>query len=357
MDNKPSFFNDLMSTSVKNGASDIHLMSGSQPIMRIHGRLESYMMVETLTPEKVMDIVLSLMNPSQREIFLKDLELDFSIKMAGIGRFRANAYYQKNTAAISLRFIPDRIATLGELALPDICRAFAKLRQGFVLVTGPTGTGKSTTLAAIIDEINTTRQEHIVTIEDPIEFVHENKKSFISQRELGGDTKSWDNALRSVLRQDPNVVYIGEMRDAPTMQAAMTVAETGHLVFATLHTNSAGQSIERIVDSFPTEVQSQILLQLSMVLEAILSQRLVPTIDGKRVLASEILVVTPAVRNNIRESKTFQLDNIIQTSGNLGMSLLENSLAELVNKGVVDKNVAMEYAIRPSLLNKLLGGR
>jgi len=297
------------------------------------------------------------MNQNQKEVFLKELELDFSVSMAGKARFRANAYFQKGTPAISLRFIPDNVPTIAELGLPEICHSFAKLKQGFVLVTGPTGTGKSTSLAAIIDEINTTRQEHIVTIEDPIEFVHQNKKSFVSQRELGGDTKSWDNALRSVLRQDPNVVYIGEMRDAATMSAAMTVAETGHLVFATLHTNSAAQSIERIVDSFTNEQQAQMVLQLSMVLEAVLSQRLIPTISGKRVVATEMLVVTPAVRNNIREGKTFQIDNVIQTSGNLGMRLLENSLADLVNKNIVDKTVAMEYAIRPSLLDKLLGGR
>ena len=350
-------FNDLAGRAVKNNSSDIHLVVDSPPLFRTHGVLEPFVQYPALTAEKIMEVVLSLMNQSQREIFLRELELDFSVKVPGVGRFRANAYFQRGTAAISLRFIPDAIVSIDDLHLPDICHAFAKLRQGFVLVTGPTGTGKSTTLAAIIKEINDTRQEHIVTIEDPIEFVHQNKKSFISQRELGGDTKTWGNSLRSVLRQDPNVVFIGEMRDPDTMQAAMTVAETGHLVFSTMHTNSAGQSIERIVDSFRTEEQPQVLLQLSMVLEAILSQRLIPTIDGKRVLATEILIVTPAVRNNIRESKTFQIDNIIQTSGNLGMRLLENSLAEFVNRGIVDKNVAMEYAIRPSLLNKLLGGR
>ncbi len=350
-------FQDLVGVAVKMGASDVHLVVGSPPLFRVHGKLEPYMLSPILTPERTLELVTGVMNQSQKEIFLKDLELDFSVKVPGVGRFRANAYFQKGTAAISLRFIPDTILSIDDMHLPDICHAFGKLRQGFVLVTGPTGTGKSTTLAAILKEINETRQEHIVTIEDPIEFVHENKKSFISQRELGGDTKSWGNSLRSVLRQDPNVVFIGEMRDPDTMQAAMTVAETGHLVFSTMHTNSASQSIERIVDSFKTEEQPQILLQLSMVLEAILSQRLIPTIDGKRVLATEILIVTPAVRNNIRESKTFQIDNVIQTSGNLGMRLLENSLAELVNKGVVDRNVAMEYAIRPSLLNKLLGGR
>jgi twitching motility protein PilT len=242
------------------------------------------------------------------------------------------------------------------LGLPGICHAFAKLKQGFVVVTGPTGSGKSTTVASVIDEINANRTEHIVTIEDPVEFIHINKKSIVSQRELGSDTKSWDNALKSVLRQDPNVVYIGEMRDAETMQAAMTVAETGHLVFATLHTNSASQTIERIVDSFPEEQQPQVVLQLSMVLEAVLSQRLIPTIDGKRTVATEILIATPAVRNNIREGKTFQIDNVIQTSGNLGMSLLEQSLANLVNRNVVDRNVALEYAIRPSVLDKMVGG-
>ncbi len=350
-------FQELAQIAVKNGSSDIHLVVDSQPLLRTHGKLEPFLLFPVLTSDKVMEIVLSLMNQSQKEIFMRELELDFSIKIPGVGRFRANAYFQRGTAAISLRFIPDIIASIDELKLPDICHAFAKLRQGFVLVTGPTGTGKSTTLASIIREINETRQEHIVTIEDPIEFIHQNKKSFVSQRELGGDTKSWNNSLRSVLRQDPNVVFIGEMRDPDTMQAAMTVAETGHLVFSTMHTNSASQSIERIVDSFKMEEQPQVLLQLSMVLEAILSQRLIPTIDGKRVLATEILIVTPAVRNNIRESKTFQIDNAIQTSGNLGMRLLENSLAEFVNMGVVDKNVAMEYAIRPSLLNKLLGGR
>ena len=352
-----SFVRDLLTAAVRQEASDIHIASGSVPLIRSHGKLDPYLVSAVLTPDKAYECVLSLMNQNQKEIFLRDLELDFSVNMPGLGRFRANAYYQKGTVAATLRHIPDNVLSIDELRLPSVCHAFAKLRQGFVLVTGPTGTGKSTTLAAIIREINETRQEHIVTIEDPIEFVHESKKSFVTQRELGGDTKSWENSLKSVLRQDPNVVFIGEMGDPDTMQAAMTVAETGHLVFSTLHTNSAAQSIERIVDSFKTEEQPQVLLQLSMVLEAILSQRLIPTIDGKRVLATEILIVTPAVRNNRRESKTFQIDNIIQTSGNLGMYLLENSLAEYVNRGVVDKNVAMEYAIRPTLLSKLLGGR
>ncbi len=357
MDNAAQLFQSILIAAAQMGSSDVHLVANSYPLLRTIGRLEPYQPGGMINPDLLMQMISSLMNQNQREIFLRDFELDFSVRIPGKARFRANAYFQKNTPAISLRFIPDKVPTINELGLPDICHSFTKLKQGFILVTGPTGSGKSTTLASIIDEINATRGDHIVTIEDPIEFVHENKKSFVSQRELGADTKSWANALKSVLRQDPNVVYIGEMRDPDTMQAAITVAETGHLVFATLHTNSAAQSIERIVDSFPEEQQSQVVLQLSMVLEAVLSQRLVPTTANKRAVATEIMVVTPAVRNNIREGKTFQIDNVIQTSGNLGMRLIENSLADLVNRNIVDRNVAMEYAIRPSLLDKLLGGR
>lgn len=348
---------ELFAAAVAAGSSDIHLIANSYPVFRTVGKLEKYQPTGVTSPEQVMSMITSLMTPNQKEMFLSNLELDFSVSIPGKYRFRANAYFQRRMPGLSLRAIPDRVPTIDELALPPICHSFAKLKQGFILVTGPTGAGKSTTLASIIDEINAERQEHIVTIEDPIEFIHENKKSIVSQRELGGDTKNWSNALKSVLRQDPNVVYIGEMRDAETIQAAMTVAETGHLVFATLHTNSASQSIERIVDSFPEEQQSQVVLQLSMVLEAVLSQRLIPAISGKRVVATEIMVVTPAVRNNIREGKTFQIDNVIQTSGNLGMRLIENSLAELVNKNVIDRSSALEYAIRPSLLDKLMGGR
>lgn len=357
MEKYPQLMQDLLILASKNNSSDLHLMVDSFPVFRTVGKLEPFAEAGMLSSDAIQEMVFSLMNQNQKDIFLRELELDFSVRVAGKARFRANAYHQKGTPALSMRYIPDKIPTIGELGLPDICHAFAKLKQGFVLVTGPTGTGKSTTLAAIIDEINATRKEHIITIEDPIEFVHENKMSFVGQRELGGDTKSWGNSLKSVLREDPNIVYIGEMRDPETMAAAMTVAETGHLVFATLHTNSAAQSIERIVDSFPEEQQEQVVLQLSLVLEAVLSQRLIPTIAGKRVVATEIMIVTPAIRNNIREGKTFQIDNVIQTSGNLGMRLIENSLAELVNRNVVDRTVALEYAIRPSLLDKLLGGR
>jgi len=357
MEKNDNVIQDLLIMAAEKNASDLHLMADSYPIFRFMGKLVLYEAAGLMSASVLLGYISNLMNQTQKEKFLKDLEIDFSVSVAGKARFRANAYYQKGSAAISLRFIPDKIPAIDELRLPGICHAFAKLKQGFVIVTGPTGSGKSTTVASVLDEINSTRTEHIVSIEDPVEFIHVNKKSIVSQRELGSDTRSWDNALKSVLRQDPNVIYIGEMRDAETMAAAMTMAETGHLVFATLHTNSASQTIERIVDSFPEEQQPQVVLPLSMVLEAVLAQRLVPTVDGKRAVATEILIATPAVRNNIREGKSFQIDNVIQTSGNLGMSLLEQSLSDLVNRSVVDKTVAMEYAIRPSVLDKLLGNK
>jgi twitching motility protein PilT len=308
--------------AVKRGSSDIHISVGQPPIARVQGRLVKGDDFGVIDKDQVSEFILSLMTPVQREEYLSSLEIDFSVIVAGQARFRANAYHQQGLPAISMRHITDAVPKIDDLKLPPICHAIAKLKQGFVLVTGPTGSGKTSTCASIIDEINETRTDHVVTIEDPIEYVHVSKNAIISQRELDTDTKSWPAALKSVLRQDPNVVYIGEMRDPATMGAAMTVSETGHLVLATLHTNSAGQTIERIVDSFPENQQSQIVMQLSLTLEAILSQRLIPSKDGKRVVATEILVVTPAVRNTIREAKSFQIDNIIQTSGNVGMRLL-----------------------------------
>ncbi len=346
---------DLLKIVVDTGSSDLHLIAGLPPFLRTHGKLSPIENVPPLTPDQTRDLVVSLMSSKQQEKYLTQKELDFSVELPGRARFRVNAYVTRGTFAISLRLIANKISTIEELKLPPICHNFAKLKQGFVLVTGPTGSGKSSTLAAVIEEINLTRAEHILTIEDPVEFVYTPKKSIVSQREIGGDTLEWTNALRSALREDPNVVLIGEMRDLETMRAAMTTAETGHLVFATLHTNSAAQTIDRIVDSFPKEQQSQITSQLANVLEAVLSQRLIPSIDGKRAVATEIMVANPAVRTNIREGKSFQLDNIIQTGGDLGMNLFEMSLANLVHSRVVDRTVAMQHAIRPSLLARLIG--
>lgn len=344
----------LLKSVIDTGSSDLHLVVSVSPMVRTHGVLMPIPGTEVLTRETVKTLVLSLMTPDQQNIFLKQKELDFSVELPGMARFRVNTYFQKGTMAAALRYIPSKILSIDELKLPPVCHSLAKLKQGFVLVTGPTGSGKSSTLAAIIEEINQTRTEHIVTIEDPIEFVFENKKSLISQRELGGDTTSWGKALKSVLRQDPDVVLIGEMRDLETMQAALTTAETGHLVLATLHTNSAAQTIDRIVDSFPASQQTQVRSQLANSLEAVFSQRLIPSIDGKRIVATEVMVVTPAVKTNIREGKVHQIDNIIQTGAEMGMHLLETSLAELVSKGLVDSKVALAYSLRPTVLSRLL---
>ena len=273
-----------------------------------------------------------------------------------MARFRVNAYTQKGSLAASFRRIPLLIPEIGKLGLPKIIYGFTSLRQGLVLVTGPTGHGKTTTLAAIINEINQQRAEHIVTIEDPIEFAFTPIKSIISQREMGQDTHSWKMALKSVLREDPNVVLIGEMRDYETISAAITIAETGHLVFATLHTNSASQTIDRIVDVFPEEQQVQMRLQLSNVIEGVFSQRLVPTVDNKRVVAHETMLGTSAIKTLIREGKTHQIDNVLQTSQEAGMNTIEMSLADLVKNGSVAMEVALSYSLRPELLNRLVRG-
>ena len=349
---------NLMTTTFKMGASDLHLITGSPPTIRVHGTLRSIENTEVLNAKQIEQLVFAILSEEQQHKLVKFRELDFSVALDGVGRFRANAYWQKQSLALALRAIAERIPSIDELKLPSVCHQFARLRQGFVLVTGPTGHGKSTTLAAVIEEINQNRTEHIVTIEDPVEYVYSNRGSLISQREMGDDTLTWSGALRSVLREDPDVVLVGEMRDPETIAAAMTVAETGHLVFATLHTNSAAQTIDRIVDSFPEDQQNQVMMQLSNSLEAVFSQRLVPTADGAgRVPAAEVLVATPAVRNNIREGKSHQLDSIIQTSSELGMMTLESSLANWVNQGVVSFEKAREFSLRPADLSRLVRGR
>lgn len=347
---------ELLQVVVNNNASDLHLLVGIPPVLRIDGALGYIPNAEPLTVEVIQDLVQQLLNPQQKEILAVNRELDFSYELPGQGRFRINAYHQKGVLAASLRLIPLAIKGIDELGLPKICHTFATLRQGFILVTGPTGHGKSTTLAAILNEINQTRSEHIVTIEDPIEFVLPQAKSIVSQREVHGDTHSWEIALRSCLREDPNIVLIGEMRDFETIASALTIAETGHLVFATLHTNSAAQTVDRIVDVFPEHSKSQVRMQLSATLEAVFSQRLIPALSGGRTVAYEIMTITSAVKTVIREGKTHLIDNIIQTSAELGMMTLETRLAELVSKGVINFETAASYALRPEELVRLVKG-
>lgn len=299
---------------VDRNASDLHLVVGTPPTLRIDGALTPIANQGVLMQEDMEAVLSVVMDSEQQERFKVNKELDFSFAFSEKARFRVNAYTQRDFYSFAFRQIPLDIKSIEELRLPKILHNFTSLRQGFILVTGPTGHGKSTTLASMLNEINTNRAEHIVTIEDPIEFIIPPKKSIISQREMGQDTHSWQIALRSVLREDPNVVLVGEMRDYETIASALTVAETGHLVFATLHTNSAAQTIDRIVDVFPEEQQSQVKLQLSNVIEAVFSMRLLPSIQGGRVVTYEVMLGTSAIKTAIREGKTHQIDNIMQTS-------------------------------------------
>lgn len=298
----------------------------------------------------------AILDEDQQQVLAKDKEFDFSFAFGTMGRFRVNAFHERGNLAASLRLIPNEVKTITELGMPPVISKFAEYPRGLVLVTGPTGSGKSTTLAAIIDKINTERAHHIITIEDPIEFTHNSKKSMVAQREIHYDTYSFSAALRSSLRQDPDVVLIGEMRDLETISAAITIAETGHLVFATLHTNSAAQSIDRMIDVFPPHQQPQVRAQLSNILMGICSQRLVPAVEGGRVVAAEILVANPAVRNIIREGKSHQLDAVIQTGADQGMQTMDRTLASLVQSGVVTYDEARNYAVDLSEFERLMRG-
>lgn len=345
---------DLLQLVTDKEASDLHLVAGVPPYLRIEGKLLQVSNEPASTPDVISKYIEEILTADQLERFKANKEIDLSLSFNDKARFRVNAYNQKGSPAISFRTIPLTIPKIDDLGLPAILHSFTGLKQGFVLVTGPTGHGKSTTLAAMLDEINSTRAEHILTIEDPIEFIFTPRKSIISQREMGSDTHSWQVALRSALREDPNIVLVGEMRDFDTVSSAITVAETGHLVFSTLHTNSAAQTIDRIVDVFPEEQQQQIRLQLSSVIEAVFSIRLVPGVDGKRVVAYEVMLGTSAVKNAIREGKTHQIDNIIQTSNEIGMKTLEMTLAALVKDGRIDLAVAQSYSVRPDELARLV---
>ena len=343
----------LLENAVANNASDLHLIVGKKPTLRINGRLHAIEQEEILTLQTNEQLIFTLLTDEQRQLFLANRELDFSYSVKN-GRFRINIYNERGNIAAALRLIPKNIKSVEELGLPKILHDFANLRQGFILITGPTGHGKSTTLAALLNEINQQRDCHIVTIEDPIEYIYPEGKSLVSQREMHQDTHSWESALRSVLREDPDIVLVGEMRDYETIAAALTVAETGHLVFASLHTNSASQTIDRIVDIFPATQQNQIRTQLASTLEGILSQRLIPAVSGERIPACELLLASSAVKTSIREAKTHLIDNIILTSGEAGMIPLDASLVQLVRDGKVDQEVARAYALNPEEFTRLL---
>jgi twitching motility protein PilT len=324
--------------------------------LRIDGALVPISGADVLTDEAVETLVFAILDEDQKQILLKDKEFDFSFAFGDLGRFRVNAFHERGNLAAALRLIPNEILTIEQLGLPPIIDKFANYPRGLVLVTGPTGSGKSTTLAAMIHKINMERSEHIITIEDPIEYTHRSKKSVIVQREVHYDTYSFSAALRSALREDPDVVLIGEMRDLETIASAITIAETGHLVFATLHTNSAAQSIDRMIDVFPPHQQPQIRSQLSNILMAICSQRLVPAIGGGRIASAEILVATPAVRNIIREGKTHQLEAVIQTGAEYGMQSMDKTLAALVHNGTVSYDEARNHAVDLDELDRLMRG-
>lgn len=335
----------LLEEVIRKRASDLHLQIGVAPMLRIDGSLVGVPGHDALTPEGVEQLIFSILDEDQKQILLKDKEFDFSFAFGDLGRFRVNAFHERGNLAAALRLIPNEIKTVAELGMPQVVSNFATLPRGLVLVTGPTGSGKSTTLAALIDQINTDKAHHIITIEDPIEFTHKSKKSVMVQREVHYDTYSFSAALRSSLRQDPDVVLIGEMRDLETISAAITIAETGHLVFATLHTNSAAQSIDRMIDVFPPHQQPQIRAQLANILQSIVSQRLVPAIGGGRIVASEVLIATSAVRNIIREGKSHQLDAVIQTGADQGMQSMDKTLANLVQAGTVSYDEARNFAV------------
>lgn len=346
---------DLLEEVLQREASDLHLTVGTPPVIRIHGDLIR-LDYPKLTPKDTKEMVYSILTSEQREKLEKNLELDFSYSLPGKARFRVNIYYQRNTLAAAFRFIPVEIKTLEELGLPKVLETLARRPRGFVLVTGPTGSGKTTTLAALINIINETRNVHIMTIEDPIEYLHHHKRSIVNQREVGSDTKSFANALKYVLRQDPDVILIGEMRDVETIAIALTAAETGHLVFATLHTPDAPQSIDRIIDVFPPHQQQQVRIQLAGTLQGIVAQQLLQTRDGRgRVVAVEVLFATPAVRNLIREAKAHQIYNVMQTGQKYGMQTMDQALADLYRRGKISYEMAVARAIDSHDIRQLLG--
>jgi twitching motility protein PilT len=347
---------DLLERVVADNASDLHLTSGAHPTVRLRGTLVPLIEYPVLNPAEVRKLLYSMLTQRQREKLESDLELDLAYSLPGKARFRVNVYYQRDAMGAAFRLIPSDIRSLKDLGLPPRVEDFARLARGFVLVTGPTGQGKSTTLASMIDIVNRERADHIMTVEDPIEYLHFHKKSLVNQREVGEDTKSFSEALRHALRQDPDVILVGEMRDLETIQTALTAAETGHLVFATLHTQDAPQTIDRIIDVFPPHQQQQVRVQLAATIQGIVTQQLLPTTDGKgRAVAVEVLVATPAVRNLIREGKTHMIYSSMQAGAKHGMVTMDQSLAELVKRNKVAYQIGLERCHNAEDFNKLCG--
>lgn len=354
MPNYKEELHDLLSIVMKENASDLHISVGRYPTIRVDGGLVPLLKKEVITPESAGELVKAMATPEQETVFQSDREADFSYDFDGKARFRVNIFHQRGYSGAALRLIPAKIRTFAELNLPAVLQEFAKHPQGFFLVVGPTGHGKTTTLAAMIDYINHTRNDHVITIEDPIEYVFSSDAAIVDQREVGFDTPSFQKALRSMFREDVDVAMIGEMRDAETIAAAVTAAETGHLILSTLHTNNAPQTIDRIIDSFPSAQQGQIRAQLSATLVGIISQRLIPRVNGGLIPVVEVLIANPAVRNLIRENKVHELDMVIETSSDEGMMSLNRALVELVRKGEITVENAVTYSINSAELELLL---
>ena len=348
-------FSEILLEVVAKKASDLHITAGAPPMLRVRGALVPVEGTPRLTATDTREIVYAILNSSQRQRLETDWQIDFAYSIPGHARFRVNTYFQRGTIGAAFRLIPAETVPIEKLGLPPVIRGFASKPRGIVLVTGPTGSGKSTTLASIINEINETRDEHIMTIEDPIEFLHRHKRCIVNQREIGGDAQSFAMALKAALRQDPDVILVGEMRDMETIGTALTAAETGHLVFATLHTQDAPQTVDRIIDVFPPSQQGQVRAQLAIGLQGIVTQTLVPTADGKgRAVAAEVLVPTPGVRNLIREGKTHQIYSLIQTGAAHGMQTMDASLAGLVRAGRITEEIAVTRSSSPEELRKLI---
>jgi twitching motility protein PilT len=349
-------FAEVLTRMAREGASDVHLTPGFPPAIRIRGRITPLEEYPVLSPQDTRDTVYSILNDDPRKKFESAKQLDLAYAVPGVARFRVNCFFQRASISAAFRLIPHQIPKLTELELPLVLEEFTRKPRGFVLVTGPTGSGKSTSLAAMLDIINEEREEHILTIEDPIEFLHNHKSCIVNQREIGSDADDFSLALKSALREDPDVILVGEMRDLETISTALTAAETGHLVFATLHTQSTSQTVDRIIDVFPAHQQQQVRMQLSIALQGIVTQQLLPTADGSsRIVACEVLVPTPAVRNLIREGKTHQIYSAIQTSGSIGMQTMDSHLAQLVRMGKITQALAEQRASVPEELKRLLG--